>query len=147
MWKLARPALSNVVALLAQIHVGFEHRLIKSGKQLYRAGEPSENLYILINGRLRILDSSNNFRHDVSKPGESVGEMSLLAGTTHQHHCFAVRDTELLVLNRDAFNAVLEEDPQQYVRNLFKMVQERSTSAGSKYGNKPNRIKTVAIMR
>ena len=147
MWKLARPALSNVVALLSQIHVGFEHRLIKSGKQLYRAGEPSDCLYILINGRLRILDARNTFQHDVSKPGESVAEMSLLSGTTHQHHCFAVRDTELLVLNRDAFNAVLEEDPQRYVRDLFKVVQERSTSAGSKYGNKPNRIKTVAIMR
>jgi CRP-like cAMP-binding protein len=147
MWKLARPALANVVTLLSQIHVGFEHRLIKSGKQLYRAGEPSESLYILINGRLRIADAGNNFRHDVSKPGESVAEMSLLSGTTHQHNCYAVRDTELLVLNRDAFNAVLEEDPQEYVRNLFKTLQERSTSAGSKYGNKPNRIKTVAIMR
>ncbi len=44
MWKLARPALASVVSLLSEITVGFEHRLIKSGKQLYRAGEPSENL-------------------------------------------------------------------------------------------------------
>jgi predicted acylesterase/phospholipase RssA/CRP-like cAMP-binding protein len=146
MWRLARPALSNVVSLLSQITVGFEHRVIKSGMELYRAGEPSENLYILINGRLRIVDDQERFRHDVSKPGESVGEMSLLAGTCHSHSSFAVRDSELLVLNRVAFQAVLEEDPQQYVKNLFRMVQERTTSSGSKFGHKPNLTKTVAIM-
>ncbi len=72
--------------------------------------------------------------------------MSLLAGTHHTHNCFAVRDTEVLVLNREAFNAVLDVDPQSYVKNLFKTVQDRSTSSGSKFGNKPNLTKTVAIV-
>lgn len=100
----------------------------------------------MINGRLRTLDSNERFKHDVSKPGESVGEMSLLAGTHHSHSCFAVRDTEVLVLNRDAFNAVLDVDPQTFVKSLFKTVQDRSTASGSKFGNKPNLTKTVAIM-
>lgn len=146
MWKLARPALSNVVSLLAQITVGFEHRIIKPGKQLYSVGQPSEHLYVLINGRLRILDPEGKFKHDISKPGEMVGEMSLLDGSHHTHSVVAVRDTELLVLDRDAFQAVLEQDPQTSVKNLFRTLNDRMTLAGSKFGHKPTRTKTVAIL-
>lgn len=103
---LARPALQRVLAHLASVNVGFEHRILRSGKDLYHAGDVSNSLYILINGRLRIIDPLNDASVvDVSKPGESVGEVSLLLDAAHSHTVFAVRDTELLVLNREAFEA------------------------------------------
>jgi CRP-like cAMP-binding protein len=67
MWMLARPALTRVIAHLASVSVGFEHRVLRSGCDLYHAGEASLNLYILINGRLRIVDAHGNGAVDVSK--------------------------------------------------------------------------------
>lgn len=115
----------------------------------FRAGEPSTCLYILINGRLRIVDphDEKSFVVDVSKPGESIGELSLLSGTPHTHNVFAVRDAELLVLDEAAFEAVLQQNPHRHIRNLFRTVRERSVTFGSsKFGHKPSTTKTIAVL-
>jgi hypothetical protein len=127
--------------------VGFEHVVLPSGKELYRAGEPSKHLYILISGRLRITDASGAPLVDVSKPGESIGETSLLTETPHSHTVFAVRDTELLVLSEEAFETLLQQDPEFHVKRMFRTVQERSVKPGAaRFGHKLSRVKSVAVL-
>lgn len=84
--------------------------LIGSGEYLYRPGDAADALYILINGRLE-LRTKNRLLPTYISHFQSAGEISLLAGNQRESSARAVRDSEMLQIDRHALMNFLCENP------------------------------------
>lgn len=87
---------------------------LKGGETLFLAGEPGDALYVVVFGRLRALLTGGPWGDRVLGEigrGESVGEMALLTGEPRSATVVAVRDTELVKLSSDAFQRLVQRDP------------------------------------
>lgn len=82
-----------------------------AGHTVFQSGTPSTGLFIVLTGRVRVLGSNATQLADLG-PGEHFGELSLLLGTTHQHTVETQEDTELMVLPKERFDALLAENPR-----------------------------------
>ena len=87
---------------------------LKGGETLFLAGEPGDALYVVVFGRLRALltggPQGDRVLGEIGR-GESVGEMALLTGEPRSATVVAVRDTELVKLSSDAFQHLVQRDP------------------------------------
>jgi signal-transduction protein with cAMP-binding, CBS, and nucleotidyltransferase domain len=91
--------------------VGASSNLVwTAGSTIFEPGEPAEALYIVLSGSVRIVDETE---HDVAQlgAGDFFGELSLLLRTTHSKRAEATEDSELMVLPKEPFDALLAEDP------------------------------------
>lgn len=97
------------------------------GETLFRPGDPTEGLYVVIHGRLQVgsEDAEGRFhpRGEI-RHGESLGEMSLLSGESHGSLCRALRDTELVHLSRECFERTMGSRPE-ILRHLTKLILRR----------------------
>jgi NTE family protein/lysophospholipid hydrolase len=79
-----------------------------------REGGPGDALYALVSGRLRVFadqpDGSNEAVGEISA-GEVVGEMALLSDEPHSATVKAIRDSHLLEIAREDFEALSREEP------------------------------------
>jgi CRP/FNR family transcriptional regulator, cyclic AMP receptor protein len=84
-----------------------------AGATIFEKGTPSEGLFVVLTGRVRIFDVAEDKRVDVATvgPGASFGELSLLLRTTHSKEAVAEEDTELLVVPKEWFQGLLEAKP------------------------------------
>jgi CRP/FNR family cyclic AMP-dependent transcriptional regulator len=74
---------------------------------VFRRGTETDSLYVVVSGGVRVLSESG---HEVARleAGNSFGEFSLLLGTPHQHDVYAVEDSELLVVPKERFDALID---------------------------------------
>jgi CRP-like cAMP-binding protein len=80
-----------------------------AGSLVYEAGAPSEGLYIVVSGVVRVLEAGRELA--VLGPGDYFGELSLLLGSDHQRDVQATEDSELMVVPRERFEALVVENP------------------------------------
>src|SRR5215831_1279287 len=87
-------------AALAEIEADAEWVSLAGGETLFRRGDPGDAAYIVISGRLRVVDDSAPDR-TLSEigAGETLGEMALLSGERRSATVFAVRDSLLARLS------------------------------------------------
>ncbi len=86
---------------------------LPSGRILFREEDPGDALYVLVAGSLCA------FRQGVDRPlvlghvspGETVGEAALFTGAVRSATVYACRDSELLMLDRPAFEALAQREP------------------------------------
>ncbi len=81
------------------------------GSTIFETGSPSEALYIVLGGRVRITDAPGN-GNDIAQigPGDYFGELSMLAGSKHTKTAQAIEDSEIMVLPKRSFEALLRTD-------------------------------------
>jgi len=94
-------------SLLAELASGMEAKSVQSGEFLHREGDRDPSLYLVLAGRLRV--SVSNFRNEkvllaYVSPGESVGEMGILANDPASTTIEAVSPVEVARLTRTAFD-------------------------------------------
>jgi len=96
-------------------------RSLRGGEVLFEAGDPTDAVYIIAVGRLRIDIPARPV--DVAA-GEIVGEVGVLTDEPRMARAYALRDTLLLKIEATAFRRVLarHEDAQ---RALLRMVVNR----------------------
>ncbi|MGU3455486.1 patatin-like phospholipase family protein [Brevundimonas sp. M1A4_2e] len=108
------------------------------GERLFSAGDRADTLYLLRAGRLGV------FRRDdgrvpqmiaVIKPGDPVGELAMLAGTSHMSDVVALRDSDVLALPREAFFDAARTDPL-LMSELGQIMLTRARERGG--GTEPN---------
>ncbi len=81
-------------------------RRFRRGEILVERGQRSADLYMLISGRARVVTSDERGREVIFaslRPGDPVGEMSLIDGEPHSATVRAEMQTDTLVLDREAF--------------------------------------------
>lgn len=102
---------------------------IRAGGQLFAEGDESDALYVVVAGRLeiRVADSG---AVDGIRPvaqigaGEVVGELGVLTGERRSAGAWAVRDTELIMLGRMAFETLMAESPKSII-SLTRLIARR----------------------
>lgn len=110
----AVPALASLDDRAALRIVGASMNLLwRAGTRVFEAGSPAEGLYIVLSGEVRIIDErADGVVVAELGPGEFFGELSILLDTVHRRSALVIEDSELLVLPRESFKRLLEEDEE-----------------------------------
>ncbi|OOG49881.1 patatin-like phospholipase family protein [Rhodanobacter sp. C01] len=101
---------------------------LPGGRPLFKPGESADSLYLLKSGSLGVFDDRSP--EDTAEltqliaAGECVGAASLLGGEQRIRTVRALRDSELLRLDRDAFERLLGRHPQAML-GVARMAIER----------------------
>ena len=82
----------------------------KGGEVLFSEGDPPDSIYVVLSGRLRA-ESGGTTLGEMGR-GETIGEIGILSGEPRSATVRAIRDSELLRLPREAFDAVADRYPQ-----------------------------------
>lgn len=88
-------------------------RRFRRGEIIVEHGRKSNALFILLNGRARVLTSDSRGREvilAVLQPGDYVGEMSLIDNEPHSATVRAEIQTDMLILGRAEFARCLPEN-------------------------------------
>ncbi|MEL7543474.1 MAG: patatin-like phospholipase family protein [Pseudomonadota bacterium] len=95
---------------------------VPAGRTLFSEGDVARSLFFIRNGALGVFvrDATPTDSPDdvpplliyVCRAGETVGEMGVISGAPRSASVIAIRDTELWVLSRTRFNALLKSHPQ-----------------------------------
>jgi CRP/FNR family transcriptional regulator, cyclic AMP receptor protein len=88
-------------------------RQYPAGATILREDEPGDQFFVLIRGEVKVFVDSPDGREVVLthlQTGEFFGEMALFEGETRSASVSALTDTELVVLARPDFLAVLSRD-------------------------------------
>ena len=94
--------------------VGASANLVWSaGSVVFEKDSPSDALYIILSGRVRISDTAGGEEVEVAtlEHGDFFGELSLLLHTTHSKTATALEHTELMVLPKESFQELLAANP------------------------------------
>jgi predicted acylesterase/phospholipase RssA/CRP-like cAMP-binding protein len=104
---------------LADLCRELEWRRLEAGQVLCRQGEPGEELFIVVQGRLRFTVETAGEKRDLGEvgAGESVGEFALLAEqgapeSLRSATVTATRPSEVVVITRSVFEKLLRTHPQ-----------------------------------
>ena len=98
---------------------------------LARAGEPGDEFFLIIDGRVWVEVSSE--KRVLLHPGEFFGEMSILDGGPRSATIVADTPVRLLVITRRHFSMLLKDVPgltQTVLATLSKRVREAEERAG-----------------
>ena len=104
------------------------------GQVLFREGEDSDSLYLVISGRLQAsVTGADGQPHVVGEigRGESVGEMGVFTGEPRRATVTALRDTVLVRIDLAAFAAILKASPALALnlnRVIIQRLQRQNTS-------------------
>jgi serine/threonine protein phosphatase PrpC len=91
------------------------------GEEILREGEPGDELYILLRGRIR-LHKEGAFITNLL-PGAHLGEMALVDRTPRSVTATAEERSRVLILRRRDFYEIIRKDPPLSVKLLWSFVQ------------------------
>lgn len=84
---------------------------VNQGDYILHKGEAGDSLFVVVEGRIKIVDPGSENVLAVLSSGEVLGEISLFDGGVRSADAFAETTTLLLVVNRDALDDALADDP------------------------------------
>src|SRR5437667_7515753 len=96
-------------------------RQLEAGQRLLQRGEPNLRVYIVISGRLRVELDESPLAY--IEQGETVGELSLLAGSAATATVAAEKPTQLLVLDEETFWWLAESSHEFSVGLLVRLAK------------------------
>jgi NTE family protein/lysophospholipid hydrolase len=121
----------------ADLEQHLEWRELAGGDTLFRQGDAGDDVFIVVNGRLRVsvaddgVADGRRVLEEVGR-GQAVGEVGLLTGEPRAATVTAVRDSDLLRLSRASFDALLDRHPRPMMtiaRAAAKRLREASLRA------------------
>ena len=90
-------------------------RQYDEGALIFMRGDPGDSLCGVATGRVRISASGPGGKEvflNIMEPGDAFGEIALLDGSPRTATATAMARTELIVIPREAFSALLQSQPQ-----------------------------------
>jgi len=116
-FELARVRLFSALddGALQRLAAGAFTRRLEANQILFVGGEPSEHLYVVRSGLLRVVTSSRRGEQLVLSTigaGEGIGELSVLDRQPRSADVIAAESSELIAVPADVARTVLESDPQ-----------------------------------
>ncbi|MGD9567008.1 MAG: Crp/Fnr family transcriptional regulator [Sedimentibacter sp.] len=86
----------------------------KRGEIIYHAGEQSDALYIVHEGKIKIYNLSESGKQQllrILKPGDFTGELSLFSESTHESYSEAMENTSICIFKRSDLQKLLLKYP------------------------------------
>ena len=112
-------------------------RSVPRGAVVIVEGDPTDSLYIVISGRMRVLMSDADGKEVILAtlgPGEFFGEMGLIDDSPRSATVVAMEPCELIVINKRDFKKCLEENFEMamtVMRGLVRRLREADRKIGS----------------
>jgi lysophospholipid hydrolase len=122
--------LTNILPrLILHIDFALEWVQVNAGQVLFHEADESEAIYIVLNGRLRLVQERKGGSGGVTAlaeygQGDSVGELEVLTETARPGTLHAIRDTELVKFPRTLFNSLAQEHPNITIK-ISKIIASR----------------------
>ncbi|HEV2678758.1 MAG TPA: cyclic nucleotide-binding and patatin-like phospholipase domain-containing protein [Aliidongia sp.] len=107
-----------------------EQIMLRGGEVLFRQGDVSDAIYVVINGRLDVVKKGPDGKAELVNemgPGESVGELGLMTDQRRSADIIARRDTTVARLDKREYLEILRRDPEGITRGLVRAAQGVST--------------------
>ena len=122
------------LALLARV---VSRKSYARGAQILAAGDPTDSLYILISGRIKVLMSDLDGKEvilSILGPNEFVGEMGLIDNSPRSASVVALESCELICISKADFKRCLADNfdmAMTVMRGLVKRLREADKQIGS----------------
>ncbi|KAL2761215.1 hypothetical protein ACRALDRAFT_1059143 [Sodiomyces alcalophilus JCM 7366] len=118
--------------LLLHIDFALDWDQVNAGQVIFHDGEESEAIYIVLNGRLRLVEDRKGGGHGLTAraefgQGDSVGELEVLTESARLGTLHAIRETELVKFPRSLFNSLAQEHPNITIK-ISKIIASRMRS-------------------
>ena len=93
------------------------------GTVIFRQGDLGDSMFVIERGRVRIVFSFEGHAAEVAvlEPGAFFGELSLLGGAARTASAEVIDDADLLVIRRDTFAMMMQDDIDIVFRMLSDM--------------------------
>jgi lysophospholipid hydrolase len=147
--------LTNILPrLILHIDFALEWVQVNAGQVLFHEADESEAIYIVLNGRLRLVQERKGGSGGVTAlaeygQGDSVGELEVLTETARPGTLHAIRDTELVKFPRTLFNSLAQEHPNITIK-ISKIIASRMRAIvddTSKFSSKDASTSPKTLMR
>ena len=116
--QLTKPVVQQGFSVLNGITMPYEYTERRSGEYLFKPDSPSDGMYVLISGRVRIDEvhkkTQRKFFADISHCGEFIGEISMFTAKKHSKYAYAVRDTELVKFSKESWFQIIQANPAAF---------------------------------
>jgi NTE family protein len=126
---------------------------LDGGDWLVRQGEPGDALYFLIRGRMQAWVRPEGAASDAPQtllgevgPGDSIGEVSLLTGAPRSAGIRAIRDSDLVSIDRAEFEALVRRHPTLALRlagRVASVLRDRTAGVATSAAS----VRTIAVVR
>lgn len=122
------------LALLARV---VSRKSFTRGSQILGAGDPTDSLYILISGRIKVFMSDLDGKEvilSILEPNEFFGEMGLIDNSPRSANVVALESCELICISKADFKRCLAENFEMamtVMRGLVKRLREADKQIGS----------------
>ena len=136
-------------AVLRDVEADLELVTLRGGEMLFRQGDPGDALYLVVNGRLRVVARQQTGEERVLAElgrGETVGEMAILGGEHRSATVYAVRDTNLARLSRENFDRHSAKYPHAVAPMFIRKIIERLQRQISHPSRDPETLNTIAVV-
>ncbi|KAK7956961.1 Lysophospholipase NTE1 [Apiospora aurea] len=113
--------------LILHIDFALEWVQVSAGQVLFHKDEESEAIYLVLNGRLRLIEDKKDGGMSVRAEfgqGDSVGELEVLTESARTGTLHSIRDTELVKFPRTLFNSLAQEHPNITIK-ISKIIASR----------------------
>jgi len=100
----------ETAVLAAQV----EHKTFAPHQRIYKVGEPSQQAYVMISGRVRVTTVDEDHQEvvvDEPSEGEFFGFASMLEQSPHQTNAVALEETACVEVSRDDIATLLQRKP------------------------------------
>jgi CRP/FNR family transcriptional regulator, anaerobic regulatory protein len=97
------------------------HKKYQKGELVFLSGDPSENLFIIQKGKIKISRISETGREQILRilqPGEFLGELSLFGSALSYHNAETLEKTEVCFVHRQDLNHLVQQFPNIAVKIL-----------------------------
>ncbi|KAI9708272.1 MAG: phosphatidylcholine and lysophosphatidylcholine phospholipase [Chrysothrix sp. TS-e1954] len=123
---IAKRLTSLLPRLILHIDFALEWTQVDAGQAVYRQGDEADAIYIVLNGRLRSLQTKDGKVRVIGEygQGDSVGELEVLTESRRPGTLHAIRDTELAKLPKTLFNSLALENPEITIK-ISKIIANR----------------------
>lgn len=111
-------------ALLAACTANCERRLVPPGTRLLRRGQANDITYLLLSGRLGVYLEADQPPLVEITPGDCVGEMSVLTGSTASADVMAEDEALVLAMPREVLWRLVDQS-HAVARNLLHLLADR----------------------
>jgi len=120
-------------------------RSVESGKVLFRKGDIGHEMFIILKGRVQIIDEIEDKKKILAElgAGEMFGEMAMFERRARSAHAVVKEPSQILVLSEDVLAKLLEKKiPRRFLANLIGVLCHRLRVTNNmymraKYGSKP----------
>lgn len=116
---------------ICQIHQAVVSQTFRKGEFIFQEGEPSESLYIVHKGLVKVSKFSDDGKEQIIRllfPGDFFGQYALLEKKQHYAHAEVLEESAVCMIHKEDFRAILERSPNIAMKYMM-VLSERLQAA------------------